>query len=155
MTSAEAADEPDDEEDDKDQANEADSPTVVVPPRASIAVPHASEQEQEHDDHDDDPEHRAPPRFLRHSTEYAGLVPGRRPAALLATLRRPGAHHLAQDRELPGVVRVVVTDDPDSTRQRVSGRARQLRQDVALGIGDHRPQRGTVLDEPGNRGAPL
>src|SRR5438128_6773794 len=60
-------------------------------------------------------------RMMRIQDRYAGSVPTRRPAALEleAVPLRPGAHHLAQDRELAGVIGVVVTDDPDATRQRV------------------------------------
>ena len=52
----------------------------------------------------------------------AGSVPTRRPAALEleAVPLRPGAHHLAQDCELAGVVGVVVADDPHPARQRLS-----------------------------------
>src|SRR5437588_2792961 len=65
-TSPKAADEPDDEQDDENQADQPDSPTVVVPPRTSIAVSDSTEEEQEHDNYDDDPEHRAPPRDVRY-----------------------------------------------------------------------------------------
>ena len=80
---------------------------------------------------------------------------GRRapPARLLVT-RRPGAHHLAQDAELPNVVSGMVGDDQDLAQDRVFVTRGQRRGQIGGRI-EHDPLRGQPgpPDSPGSCGA--
>ena len=84
-----------------------------------------------------------------------GEIEARTASLLPLSVGRPGPHHLAEDRELAEMVGIVVADEAQLAQERVSGGARDHRQQVRGRIGHEIVQRRPVGTEPLDRAREL